>query len=238
MSARTTTERSLGVPREARKAGCGGRAGDRCRGRWGEVHTPGQDLMLEPGGGAVRGGDHMAWGSATGRSLRLAIRRVGQLGRGAQRLHQRQTESWGSVKPLLTCLRCLPAERSSTWLPMPAYAEPRDHQSAPEPPGAWQNLSRGKELGPEKSGVTFGPTGRTSAGRRPAQASSCSEHLRLGATGWHPELQAPGTGSPGLWVQTCIQRPFPTPLTPTTQEPGPKESPGSHVRRVTGLPVT
>lgn len=81
--ARTTVERSLGVLREARKAGCGERAGGRCRGRWGEVHTPGQDLMLEPGGGGVRGGDHMAWGSAIGRSLCLAIRRVGQLGRGS-----------------------------------------------------------------------------------------------------------------------------------------------------------
>lgn len=212
---------------------------------WRQVQRPlGRGPHAWPGpdagtwGWGVRGGDHVAWGSAIGRSLRLGIRRVGQLGRGAQRLHQRHTESWGSVKPLLTCLHCLPAERSSTWLPMPACAEPRDHQSAPEPPGAWQNLSRGKELSPEKSRVTFGPTGRTSAGRRPAQASSCSEHLRLGATGWHPELQAPGTGSPGLWVQTCIQRPFPTPLTPTTQEPGPKESPSSHVRRVTGLPVT
>ena len=56
-------DRSLDVPSEAGKAGCGGRAGGRCRGHWGEVHMPGQDMMLEPGGGGMRGGDHMAWGS-------------------------------------------------------------------------------------------------------------------------------------------------------------------------------
>lgn len=235
MLARTTVERSLGVLREARKAGCGERAGGRCRGRWGEVHTPGQDLMLESGGGGVRGGDHMAWGSAIGRSLCLAIRRVGQLGRGSPEAIP-ATDGKLGVREAPPHLPPLPPCRAL--LHMAACAEPQDHWSAPEPPGAWQTLSRGKGLGPEKSRVTFGPAGRMSAGRRPTQASSCSEHLRLGATGWHPELQAPGTGSSGLWVQTCIQRPFPTPLTPTTQEPGPKESPSSHVRRVTGLPVT
>ena len=63
VSARITMERSLGIPSEAGKAGCGGRAGGRCRGHWGEDHMPGQDMMLEPGGGGVWGGDHMAWGS-------------------------------------------------------------------------------------------------------------------------------------------------------------------------------
>ena len=63
VSARITMDRSLDIPSEAGKAGCGGRAGGRCRGHWGEVHMPGQDMMLEPGGGGMRGGDHMAWGS-------------------------------------------------------------------------------------------------------------------------------------------------------------------------------
>ena len=94
------------------------------------------------------------------------------------------------------------------------------------------------ELEQREGRVTLCPAGRTSAGRRPAQASSCSEQCRWAATGWHPELQAPGTGSPALRVQTCMRSPFLTPSRPTAQEPGPKNSPGSRACRVTGFPVT
>lgn len=155
------------------------------QGRWGEVHTPGQDLMLEPGGGAC-GGDHVAWGSAIGRSLRLGHKKVGQLGRGAQS-YQRHTESWGSVKPS-SHHHCLPAEALLSWLPMPACAEPRDHQSAPEPPET-SRTGRGKELSQRSPGSPSAPqAGRLQGGDR--SGPSCSETPQAGSPGCCPELQS------------------------------------------------
>ena len=154
-------------------------------------------------------------------------------GPAGQRLHQRQRESWGPVKPLLTLLCCLCrallhvaacARLCRTQGPLECTRATRGLAELEQREGTWSREEVQGHLRPHRQDVCMEET---------CSSFVCSEHLGLEATGWHPELQAPGTGSPGLCVQMCMQSPFPTPSTPTTQEPGPKESPSSHMHRVT-----
>lgn len=186
------------------------------------------------GWGRVGWGPH-GMGQPIGCSLCLAVGRVGQLGRGSP-----ATEGKLGVceppphPPLLSLCRALLhvaacARLCRTQGPLECTRATRGLAELEQREGTRSREEVQAHLRPRRQDICMEET---------CSSFVCSEHLRLEATGWHPELQAPGTESPGLSVQTCVQSPFPTPLTPTTQEPGPKEPPSSHVRRVTGLPVT
>ena len=51
----------------------------------------------------------------------------------------------GVREALLTLLHCLPAERSSMWLPVPTCAEPRDTGVHQSPQGLGRTLAEGRE---------------------------------------------------------------------------------------------